>query len=142
MSRIRIDGDLSAGAKSRKMAEVRERASAEHRRLVVEAGEGSLAAVRNAERRVLGTPYPDNARPRERAIIAMSYRDARDRAERAASDSDNREALADLLGGAESAGDELLAVAAYHLPRRHRGRQAGRRGRISGGEARSEGPLG
>jgi hypothetical protein len=115
IARIRDNPDLSAGAKNRKIQEVHERASAEHRRLVAEASSASRAAVREAERRVLGIPYPGNARPHERAIIAMSYRDALERAERAASDTGNPDALAGLLGGAESAGDELQAVAAYHV---------------------------
>jgi len=48
-------------------------------------------------------------------MIELSYRDARDRAERAAADRDSPDALEDLLDRAEKTGDAQLAEAAYHV---------------------------
>jgi hypothetical protein len=45
----------------------------------------------------------------------MSCRDARDRAERAAGDRANTDALAELLERAEVSGDALLAEAIFHV---------------------------
>jgi hypothetical protein len=67
------------------------------------------------ERKLLRISYPENARPHEKAIIALSYQDARDRVERAASDKDNPEALAELLTSAKTSGDAQLAEAAFHV---------------------------
>jgi hypothetical protein len=71
--------------------------------------------VRSAERKVLGISYPERASAHEKALIALSYRDARDRAERAAADTDNPDALAEIMERAESSGDAQLAEAAYHV---------------------------
>jgi len=115
ISRIRSNRDLSDQAKQRMIREVHEGASREHDRLVTEARETQEAALRDAERKVLGISFPERATPSERAMISLSYRDARDRAERAAADTENRGALEDLLDRAEKAGDAQLAEAAYHV---------------------------
>jgi hypothetical protein len=62
--------------------------------------------------------YAERASTSEKALIALSYRDARDaryRAERAAADRENQGALKDLLDRAEKTGDAQLAEAAYHV---------------------------
>src|SRR5215203_3685242 len=81
---VRADRDLSAEAKRRKIAALGEAAMKEHRRLVEEEQRDRARAIKQAERKVLGISYPEGAKAHEKAIIAMSYRDARDRAERAA----------------------------------------------------------
>ncbi len=115
LERIRSDKDLSDEAKRRKMAAVTEAAQEEHSQLVEEEREGMAQAIAQAERKVLGISYPERASAHERAIIAMSYRDARDRAERAAGDRENTEALSELLERAETSGDEQLAEAVFHV---------------------------
>jgi hypothetical protein len=82
---------------------------------VADAREAREQAVRSAESRIFSISYPERATPSEKALIALSYRDARDRAERAAADSDNQDALEDLLDRAEKTGDAQLAEAAYHV---------------------------
>ena len=67
------------------------------------------------EHKVFAISYPERASASEKALIALSYRDARDRAERAAADRGNQDALEDLLDRAEKAGDAQLAEAAYHV---------------------------
>jgi hypothetical protein len=113
--RIRADRDLSDEAKRRKLARANEVATEEHRRLVEEQRQQTAHAVEQAERSLLGISYPEYAKAHEKAIIAMTYRDARDRAERAASDRENTEALADMLDRAEKSGDAQLAEAVFHV---------------------------
>ena len=115
VARIRSNRDLSDQAKQRMLREVHEEASREHNRLVTEAREAQEAAVRSAERLVLGISYPERATPSEKAMISLSYRDARSRAEGAAADTENQGALEDLLIRAEQSGDVQLAEAAYHV---------------------------
>jgi hypothetical protein len=115
IARIRSNPDLSEHAKRRMIGEIHREAVAEHARLTQEAREAREEAVRSAERKVLGISYPERASAHEKALIALSYRDARDRAERAASDGQNTDALAELLERAETSGDAQLAEAAYHV---------------------------
>jgi hypothetical protein len=115
IERVRANRDLSTEAKRRKIAAIHEEATQEHVRLVREEREETQRALEQMERKLLGISYPDNARPHEKAIIAMSYRDARDRVERAASDRENPDALAEILTSAERSGDVQLAEAVFHV---------------------------
>jgi len=116
IERIRRNPDLSDQAKQRMIKEVHEHASREHSRLVAEAREAREEAVRSAEHKVIAiSSYPERASASEKALIALSYRDARDRAERAAEDRENQDALEDLLDRAEKTGDTQLAEATYHV---------------------------
>lgn len=123
IEKIRANPDLSAEAKRRKIQEVYERSVAEHRELVEEERRAEAEAIASAERKVLGIPYPERSSASERAMIALSYRDALDRAERAASDREDLGALLDLLERAEVSGDSLLARAVYHTATRRGVRQ-------------------
>jgi hypothetical protein len=123
IERIRANRDLSDEARRRKIQEVYERSVAEHRELVEEERRAEAEAIASAERKVLGIPYPERSSASERAMIAMSYRDALDRAERSAADPENSTALLDLLERAEVAGDDLLARAVYHTATRRGARQ-------------------
>ena len=114
--RIRANPDLTEGAKRRQIAEANEAALREHMRLVEEEHQQRTRAIKQAERKLLGISYPEGAKAHEKAIIAMSYRDARDRAERAASNlKDDSEALVDLLDRAQKSGDAQLAEAVFHV---------------------------
>ncbi len=115
IERIRANRDLSREAKRRMMAEAYHEALAEHQRIAAEDRGALERRVAEAERKVLGISYPEGARPHEKAIIAMSYRDARDRAERVLASRENPEALGDLLERAEKSGDDQLAEAAFHV---------------------------
>jgi hypothetical protein len=115
IARIRSNRDLSGQAKQRMIREIHEETSREYNRLVAEAREARDQAVRRAERKVFAITYPERATASEKALIALSYRDARDRAERAAADRENQDALEDLLDRAEKTGDAQLAEAAYHV---------------------------
>ena len=115
IARIRSNPDLSEHAKRRMIGEIHQEAIAEHTRLTEESREAREEALRSAERKVLGISYPERASAHEKALIALSYRNARDRAERAASDRQNTDALAELLDRAETSGDAQLAEATYHV---------------------------
>jgi hypothetical protein len=116
VERIRKNPDLHAGAKQRMVSELHDQAAAEHARLTREVREAREQALRSAEGRVFAISYPERATASEKAMIALSYRDARDRAERAAASSvENPDALADLLDRAEKTGDAQLAEAVYHV---------------------------
>ena len=75
IARIRSNPDLSEHAKRRMIGETHREAVAEHARLTQEVRE---EAVRSAERKMLGISYPERASAHEKALIALSYRDARD----------------------------------------------------------------
>ena len=115
IARIRRNPDLNQDAKRRMIKEVHEHASREHSRLVAEAREAREQAVASAESKVFAISYPERATASEMAMIALSYRDARDRAECAAADRDESAALGDLLNRAQKTGDTQLAEAAYHV---------------------------
>jgi hypothetical protein len=115
VERIQSDGDLSPEAKRRKVAALTEAAQEEHARLLEKQRQERMEAIEQAERKLLGISYPERASAHQKAMIAMSYRDARDRAERAAGDRDNTDALAELLERAEVCGDALLAEAIFHV---------------------------
>ena len=112
---IRRNPDLNQEAKRRMIREIHEEAAREHSRLVTEAREAREQAVRSAESKVFAISYPERASASEKALIALSYRDARDRAERAAENRENQDALEDLLDRAEKSGDAQLAEATYHV---------------------------
>jgi len=95
--------------------EIHEEASREHSRLVAETREAREQAVKSAESKVFAISYPERATPSEKALIALCYRDARDRAERAAVDRENQDALENLLDRAEKTEDTQLAEATYHV---------------------------
>ena len=115
IARIRSNPDLNQDAKRRMIAQIHEEASREHSRLVAEAREEREAAVAYTESKVFAISYPERATVSEKAMIALSYRDARDRAERAAENRDDPDALLDLLDRAEKSGDAQLAEATYHV---------------------------
>jgi len=115
IERIRANPDLSDEAKRRKIAALHEEATQEHLRLVGEERKETQRALEQMERKLLGISYLEGARSHEKAIIAMSYRDARERVERAALDKENPEALAELLTSAERSGDAQLAEVAFHV---------------------------
>jgi hypothetical protein len=107
VERIRNNPDLSEPAKRRMINEATARAAEENKRLQQEQREALAEAVASAERKVLSISYPERASAHEKALIAMSYRDARRQAESA-------ESLSDLLDQAEKSGDAQLAEAVYH----------------------------
>jgi hypothetical protein len=113
VERIRNNPDLSEPAKRRMIEEATSRAAEESTRLQNEEREAIQEAVASAERKVLSISYPERASASERAMISMSYRDARRQAESTASE--NMEALSDLLDQAERSGDAQLAEAVYHV---------------------------
>jgi hypothetical protein len=115
IGRIRRNPDLNQDAKRRMIREIHEEAAKEHNRRVTEAWEAREEAVRSAERKVFAISYPERATASEKAMIALSYRDARDRAEHAAADRENQDALEDLLDRAQKSGDTQLAEATYHV---------------------------
>lgn len=108
VERIQNNPDLSDAAKRRMINEATSRAAEENTRLQQEQREAIQEAVQSAERKVLGISYPEKASAHEKALIAMSYRDARRQAESA-------ESLSDLLEQAEKSGDDQLAEAVYHV---------------------------
>ena len=118
VERIRANPDLSAEAKRRMIGEATERAAEESKRLREEERDALQQTLASAEKKVLSIPYPERSSTAERATIALSYRDALDRAEKAAADHDNPDVFPDLLERAEVSGDELLAVAVYHTATR------------------------
>jgi hypothetical protein len=113
IERIRNNPDLSPEAKRRLMGEANKRAHEENRRLQAEERQALQESVAAAERKVLGISYPERSSTSERAMIAMSYRDARREAESAASES--MDGLSELLDRAEKSGDTQLAEAVYHV---------------------------
>jgi hypothetical protein len=115
IERIQSNPDLSVEAKRRLMDEANKRAFEENARLRAEEREALEQSVASAERKVLGISYPERASASEKAMIAMSYRDAMREAERVASDRENPDALSDLLERAEKSGDTQLAEAVYHV---------------------------
>ena len=116
VERIRNNPDLSDAAKRRMINEATEGAAEESKRLREEEQAAIQEAVQSAERKVLSISYPERASAHERAMIAMSYRDARRQAESAASEGmENPDALSDLLDQAEKSGDAQLAEAVYHV---------------------------
>jgi hypothetical protein len=112
VERIQANPDLSDEAKQRLVAEATERAAEESARLKAEEREAIAKALESAERLVLSISYPERASAHERAMIAMSYRNARRQAESVA---ESGEGLSDLLEQAENTGDAQLAEAVYHV---------------------------
>src|SRR3712207_6298227 len=108
VERIQANPDLSESAKRRMVDEATARAAEQSKRLREEEQAEIQEAVESAERKVLSISYPERASAHEKAMIAMSYRDARRQAESA-------ESLSDLLDQAEKSGDAQLAEAVYHV---------------------------
>jgi hypothetical protein len=97
VERIQGNPDLSPEAKRRLTDEANKRAHEENGRLRAKEQASRQEALESAKRRVFAISYPERASASEKAVIAMSYRDGFDRAERAASDRENPDARADLL---------------------------------------------
>ncbi len=117
--RIREDGDLSREAKRRLLGEAFAVARDTHERLVREHREQSEKKIADARKTVMGIKYPKMMLESDREIGRMSYRDAFDRAERAATKLRKEPtAMTDLLERAEMSGDPLLANAVFHVAAR------------------------
>ena len=116
VAQIRNHPDYSAQAKRRYLGEAY--AKAEHDRIVAEHKEEQQRNIADLEKKVFEVSFPLSVSPHEKETFRMSYRDAYDRAERAASGKEpreRREALTNLLERAERTGDGQQADAIYHL---------------------------
>lgn len=117
--RIREDGDLSREAKRRMLGEAYAVARDEHTRLVADHREQSQKNIAQAQKSVMGIKYPKMMLEADQEIARMSYRDAYDRAERAALKLRKEPtAMKDLLERADLSGDDLLAQAVHHVAAR------------------------
>ena len=118
VAQIRGYADLTDEAKRRMIAEAYEEATGRHRELVAERDRKAAERLDRLERGVMGIRYPLHASDGDKELARMSYRDAYDRAERAASDAirgNDLEKLSGLLERAERSGDPHLADAVYHV---------------------------
>lgn len=118
VAKIRGYADLTEEAKRRMMAEAYEEASGRHRELVAEGERKAAERLERLERVVMGIRYPLHASDGDKELVRMSYRDAYDRAERAAGEAvreGDLEKLTALLQRAERSGDPHLADAVYHV---------------------------
>jgi hypothetical protein len=100
------------------LSEAYEEAAGRPREIVEERERQAAERLERLERGVMGIRYPLHASDGDREIARMSYRDAYDRAERAASVAireNDAEKLEALLGRAEKSGDAHLADAVYHV---------------------------
>ena len=115
---IRGYADLTDEAKRRRIADAYEEAAGRHRELVEERDRKAAERLDRLERGVMGIRYSLHATDGDREIARMSYRDAYDRAKRAASEAisgRDPEKLEALLGRAERSGDAHLSDAVYHV---------------------------
>jgi hypothetical protein len=116
VAQIRNHPDYSAQAKRRYLGEAY--AKAEHDRIVAEHKEEQQRNIADLEKKVFEVSFPLSVSPHEKETSRMSYRDAYDRAERAASGKEpreRREALTNLLERTERTGDGQQADAIHHL---------------------------
>lgn len=119
LGQIRTDPDYSTEAKRRYLGEAYAEARDEHERLTAQHREQTAKKLSDLERPVLQIQYPLGTLESEKEIVRMSYRDAFDRAEKAARTVRKEPtALKDLLERAEISGDEQLADAVYHVATR------------------------
>ncbi len=115
-ARIRQDADLSRQAKQRMLGEIYAEARDTHDRLVAEHREQTQKNIAQARKQVMGIKYPKMMLQADHEHARVSYRDAYDRAERAASRlRKDPAAMADLLERADLSGDDLLAQACHHI---------------------------
>jgi hypothetical protein len=116
VAQIRANPDLNDEARRRMIGEAYEGADARHRELAEDQRRKENERILCLDRGVMGLRYPMHASDGDKELARMSYRDAYDRAERAASadDTDNV-ALSTLLERAERSGDPRLAEAVYHV---------------------------
>jgi hypothetical protein len=116
VARIRANPDLNDEARCRMIEEAYKEADARHQELAGEQRREENERILRLERGVMGIRYPYGLSEAEEELVRMSYRDAYDRAERAASagDADNG-VLSTLLERAERSGDPRLAEAVYHV---------------------------
>jgi hypothetical protein len=116
VARVRSNPDLNDEARRRMIEEAYEEADARHQELAGEQRRKEGERILRLERGVMGIRYPYGLSEAEEELVRMSYRDAYDRAERAASASDaTDEKLSALLERAERSGDPRLAEAVYHV---------------------------
>jgi hypothetical protein len=116
VAQIRGYADLTDEAKRRMLLEAYEEAAGRHREIVEERERKAAERLVRLERGVMGIRYPLHASDGDRELARMSYRDAYDRAERAASAGDaTDEKLSTLLERAERSGEPRLAEAVYHV---------------------------
>lgn len=118
VAQIRGYADLTDEAKRRRIADAYEEAAGRHRELVEGRDRKAAERLGRLERAVMGIRYPMHASDGDKELARMSYRDAYDRAERAASEAVRErdpEKLATLLERAERSGDPHLADAVYHV---------------------------
>lgn len=114
--RIRDDQDLSREAKRRYLGDAYAEARDTHEQLVADHREQSEKKIADARKTVMGIKYPKQMLEADQEIARMSYRDAYDRAERAALKLRKEPtALADLLERADLSGDDLLSQAVFHI---------------------------
>jgi hypothetical protein len=88
--------------------------------MVAEHKENQQRSIAELEKKVFEVSFPLSVSPHEKETFRMSYRDAYDRAERAASSAgkeprERLEALTNLLERAERTGDGPQADAVYYL---------------------------
>ena len=117
--RIREDNDLSRDAKRRYLGDAYAEARDTHEQLVADHREQSEKKIADARKTVMGIKYPKQMLEADQEIARMSYRDAYDRAERAATKLRKEPtAMSDLLERADLSGDDLLAQAIHHVAAR------------------------
>ncbi len=117
--RIRDDADLSREAKRRYLGDAYAIARDTHDQLVADHREQSEKKIADARKTVMGIKYPKQMLEADQEIARMSYRDAYDRAERAALKLRKEPtAMSDLLERADLSGDDLLAQAIHHVAAR------------------------
>ncbi len=117
--RIREDADLSSEAKRRYLGDAYAIARDTHEQLVADHREQSEKKIADAQKTVMGIKYPKMMLESDKEIGRMSYRDAFDRAEKAATKLRKEPtAMTDLLERAEMSGDPLLANAVFHVAAR------------------------
>jgi cell division septum initiation protein DivIVA len=113
-SSVRSNPDLTESAKRRKLAELHEKAQAEHRKLRDEAEAERKRVKEDAQRRLYSPLIPRSAHGAERQTYLLSLRDAVDRTKRASEDVKNAgEKLEELYQLASRHGDVLLKYAAF-----------------------------
>jgi hypothetical protein len=117
--RIRDDADLSRDAKRRYLGEAYAVARETHEALVAEHREQTQKNIAAAKKGVMSIKYPKMMLQADHEHARVSYRDAYDRAERAASRlRKDPTAMMDLLERADLSGDDLLAQAVHHIAAR------------------------
>ena len=118
VAQIRGFVDLTEEAKNRRIAEVNERAQAEHRQAVEDKKRERAERLERTKRAVFRVPVPATATDAEEAQIhaayRAAYRDVYSSTRDFESPAEAQEELERHLHQAERSGDKLLAAAAYH----------------------------